>query len=651
MKISKIASSAIISISSFILIGCGGSSNSSNEYGKTVKKVEITASDAYVVGFKKINPAVLETKDKNYSFTDVNNGEVIFTIPANVSLDKNITFYIPGDALVDTDGNGKLSDKDQEIRMPLITKEAGSVANPIATAALLAGDEAAYQAAKTFDPVQAKKDLILNPDDNKTKALVVLSEGIAFLGKEAKTKGKDPLTVVKDVNTSVVKDLNTSAAVDVNSTLEIALTPAATSIGMDVNSTVISKVEKVTKVIDTAAKLVKEAKSKGLGEDEIKKLADELVKPIIAVSDGNVSLADTIVTKLNDINVSEINTTKLSDVISKDINVSTLLPPNPEAIEIIKEKEHEENITETTETTKKFKDILSDVLKVNYAIIGDKNVSLKADNTFGTVVLPADGNYSKYENITLEALCLTNGEYDTSLKLNITKGSAYVSVYVPEVIIKCEADEKPETVIEKGTKIAIDTNVAALSDYKGIATVDETLDNKDLSVSLDTIKDKIVKDSKKIESFEAKLTDYLSKSGDYNITLEIKNGDKESKVTGEVIISDEMIKLEKAKERLMHYYDDTYMLITQNEGDINATDFTGVSIKSYTDYPVIVAFNNDGEDTSAGGTMYVYDDNFDEDNAFLKINFQGKYKDKNVTIYYRGDEFNTTFTNGDVHLK
>ena len=114
-------------------------------------------------------------------------------------------------------------------------------------------------------------------------------------------------------------------------------------------------------------------------------------------------------------------------------------------------------------------------------------------------------------------------------------------------------------------------------------------------------------------------------------------------------ITDPLAEIKKVMDKLASYYTDPIVLYAF-PGEVNATEFTGVTIKNYGDEWAVVAFKNLGEDTSAGGTMYVYDDNFDKDNAFLKITYQGKYADKNVTIYYKGDEFNTTFQNGDVHL-
>ena len=114
-------------------------------------------------------------------------------------------------------------------------------------------------------------------------------------------------------------------------------------------------------------------------------------------------------------------------------------------------------------------------------------------------------------------------------------------------------------------------------------------------------------------------------------------------------IRDKYADVKEAVDRLKTYYTDPEVLRVGN-GETNATSYKGVTVKGYAADDSVVAFQNLGEDTSAGGTMYVYDDNDDKDNAFVKVTFQGKYKDQNITIYYKGDEFNTTMKEGDVHL-
>jgi hypothetical protein len=77
MKLSKIASVALISSAAF-LIGCGGGGSSSGEQNATVseKNVTIKAADAYVVSLP--TPATLTIGNEEFNTTNVNNGTITF---------------------------------------------------------------------------------------------------------------------------------------------------------------------------------------------------------------------------------------------------------------------------------------------------------------------------------------------------------------------------------------------------------------------------------------------------------------------------------------------------------------------------------------------------------------------------------------------
>jgi len=358
MKISKIASLVLVSSAAF-LIGCGGSSSSSSSdvnqtdvnQTETVtdanQTVTIKASDAYVVALP--SPATLKVGGQEFNTTDVNNGTITFTIPANITLD-NTEFDVPGDAIVDADGDGKLSIDDQVIRMPLKTMEAGSIANPIATAALSRGDNEAYTAAKSFDPVEAKKQLILNPNDTKTKALVAISDGIAFLASEAKKNGKDPLEVVKAVNTDIVQQVASNPDVvttqDITDVVQQVVTPAAEVAGVD-SAQVAQKVENVVQIIEKAAEVVQAAKDKGI--DNIDDLVESLTITAVAVSDADADIT-TLITHLDTIQeqVASGENVDVEDIASQIANnVKEIISEDPNVAQAIAN----ENNEQTTETT------------------------------------------------------------------------------------------------------------------------------------------------------------------------------------------------------------------------------------------------------------------------------------------------------------
>jgi hypothetical protein len=206
MKISSVASIILAgSIAVFTGCGGGGGSSSSTAGGETTKNVMIEASDANVIDLSQ-SPATAECNGNTYDSKNVNNGVITFSnIPTSCNLD-NILFKVPGDAIVDTDGDGKLSENDHVIRMALKTKGAGTVANPLTTLALENNDMATFELVKHFNPVKAKLALIKGEGDEKLKALVAASDVIADLIKSAKTKGVDVTEVLKKVDVKVVKE-------------------------------------------------------------------------------------------------------------------------------------------------------------------------------------------------------------------------------------------------------------------------------------------------------------------------------------------------------------------------------------------------------------------------------------------------------------
>jgi len=210
----------------------------------------------------------------------VKNGVITFTVPTNADVTA-AEFYVPENAIVDIDGDGKLSIKDQVIRMPLRTRGERNVANPIATAALARDDNKTFEAAKNFDPVKAKKQLILNPNNSKTKAFVAISDGIAELVKKAKEKGIDSKEVIKEVNTEIVQQVVSDPEMvttqNITDVVQEVVKTAAEKVQVDTME-VAQKVQKVIEVIETAAQAVKEGKVD----------PEKALVAIVAVSDADL---------------------------------------------------------------------------------------------------------------------------------------------------------------------------------------------------------------------------------------------------------------------------------------------------------------------------------------------------------------------------
>jgi hypothetical protein len=193
--------------------------------------------------------------------------------------------------MVDIDGDGKLSDKDQVIRMPLETRDINSIANPIATAALAQNDNKTYELVKNFDPVKAKTQLIAHPDDNKTKVLVLVSDTIALLANDAKNNKKNSDKIIKNVNINIIKQIksNPKITTETNDT-DIAqeMTESVDNSSVDITK-ITQKVKNVMDTIKEAGEVVKIAKTKNKSAEEIKKLENNLTVSVLSVSDGNVS--------------------------------------------------------------------------------------------------------------------------------------------------------------------------------------------------------------------------------------------------------------------------------------------------------------------------------------------------------------------------
>ncbi len=253
-----------------------GSGNSDN-----TKSAKVRASDAYVVSLQ--SAATIKVGSQEFKTTSVEeNGTVVFKgIPKDLNL-SNATVYIPKDAIVDTDGDGVLSEKDQIIRMPLKAKGIEGVANPLATLALEHNDTEAYEKFKNFDPVKAKIDLIKNPDNDKVKALVAISDAVALLVKEAKGKDKNVTEIMQKIKLALVKDIaeKNETASDVQEAVIDTIDDAAQEAGVSEDN-ITKKVADVLKVIDTVHETI--------ANEDSNITAHQAVAAVIAVSDADAN--------------------------------------------------------------------------------------------------------------------------------------------------------------------------------------------------------------------------------------------------------------------------------------------------------------------------------------------------------------------------
>jgi hypothetical protein len=195
MKKLKLISSLSLALGAILFTGCGGGSGGSS--GTT-----ITASDGYVV---KLNqPAVAYCGDRTYKVQDVNGNKITFNLEGNDP--SKCIFYIPQDAYVDTNNNGRFDDYDVISRMPLSIIGKG-VANPLSTAVSVVYFNDLYQIQvnptaanfwsdgkqymfNDFDPVKMKKEILTQEYINhRDLFLVLLSDGIADSVKIAEKDG------------------------------------------------------------------------------------------------------------------------------------------------------------------------------------------------------------------------------------------------------------------------------------------------------------------------------------------------------------------------------------------------------------------------------------------------------------------------------
>ena len=311
MKLSSVAS-IVLAGSIAVFTGCGGGSSSSSSTAEKTKNVTIEASDAGVVNLP--TPAKMVIGGKEYTTKNVNNGVITFKVPSSVD-DKKAEFLVPGDAIVDTDGDGKLSKKDHTIRMALKTIGSGTVANPLTTLALAKGDMATFELVKNFNPVKAKLALIKGEGDEKLKALVSASDVIADLMKSAKTKGVDTAEVLKKVDVKVVKEVAEGKVTDTK-TLTESLTKEAAVVAGTTTEELTKKAEEIVQTIEKA----KEAVKKGVS-------ATEALIAVIAVSDAGVD-ATSAITALESGDVSSVissivEDSKVADIISEETKPET----------------------------------------------------------------------------------------------------------------------------------------------------------------------------------------------------------------------------------------------------------------------------------------------------------------------------------------
>ncbi|NPA54791.1 MAG: hypothetical protein GXO40_00310 [Epsilonproteobacteria bacterium] len=573
-KISKIASMMLVG-SVFAFVGCGGGSSSSDNTTADNTTADnttttIIASDAYVVGLA--TPATVTINGVEYKSQDVVNGKITFTIPANADV-TNATFDVPGDAIVDTDGDGQLSAKDQVIRMPLQTKGAGSVANPIATAALLKNDMEAFDAAKDFDPVESKKELITklanDPDSVETKklqALVAVSDSVADLAKQAQDKGVDPETVLKSVDTQVVKEVvQNPQSVDLTEVVTQTVEPAATVAGVDPQE-ITNKVQNTIEVMQTTAEAIKAGTIKD---------ADEALKAVLAVSDAGVDPEavkeavqsgdlDAVIEQIpTDPKVQEAlqqlqkeqNGEDMTEGSDENTDVTDNTDENTDEMDNTDENSDEMDDTSMTyvpTTTTTTTPTLLDKLTVTSVKFGDKKVAVQ-NNQFSAELDKDTTLADDYANISLDATCsATFTKSNLTFAVSFKKDGKYVGIAIQPISVKCVSGEKPVTTVPVGAKVGIETNAAgviaafddaglSVTQSNGVTTylanVDQNLVNNDLGVKIDTLENALTSDSNSISTFVDKLNSYLATLGTYQAIVAISDDDSSTSddtITGSV---------------------------------------------------------------------------------------------------------------------
>ncbi len=250
------------------LTGCGG--GGSNDNGGSDKQVKVKASDAYVV--KLETNATAEYNGHVYTSNTVDaQGQIIFNVPKDFN--ESMAYYkIPKDAYVDVNMNGKWDANDTHIRMGLKAK-GNFVANPIGTVILEQEnpDMELYKQFENFDPVEAKKDIIKNPENHKLMAKIIAADSIAFAIKEATDNHKDAHAFCKTIRVDVLKniDSNSSDGNDMVTLVNDLLAKA--NINKD---KIIDKAQNELKTIDNIHKKY------GNGEQE------QAIKDLIKFTDG-----------------------------------------------------------------------------------------------------------------------------------------------------------------------------------------------------------------------------------------------------------------------------------------------------------------------------------------------------------------------------
>ena len=248
------------------------------------KEVKIKASDAYVVALP--TAATLKVGNKEYKSTHVEaNGTIVFDIPKGVDLSK-AKITIPNDAIVDADGDGKLSEGDQIIRMALHTKGNATIANPITTAALEKNASTVFDKIKDFDPVAAKEKLIQNPQDEHLKKLVAVSEAIAFIAHQSQKNDIDPAKALEKIDFDKLKEIieNNTTLEESKDLLSQLFKDAEEEAGTEEN--IERKIDKIMNIIQKGHEKYKNAEEK-----EKKVMKKRALLAVLAMSDADVDEA------------------------------------------------------------------------------------------------------------------------------------------------------------------------------------------------------------------------------------------------------------------------------------------------------------------------------------------------------------------------
>jgi hypothetical protein len=282
----KLSTALIISAAS-ILIGCGGGGSSSQSDTTILKTQETTikASDAYVV--KLITPATAVCANgKTYTTTTVEDGNVTFELDADVD-PNSCKYYIPDDAIVDTDGDGVYSSADLPIRMPLSIEGTG-VANPLTTTAMENNDITTLVKSKNFDPVEAKAKL-LQENNTTLEALVAASDAIADLVNAAKEQNVSVKKVLQNIDTSALKELETG---EVNATelVKQLIEPVTNA-----NPELADDAQKVMVKVETETQLINQLKEH-IQQDHIDH--KEALALILMATDGDANVSALLDTNL-----------------------------------------------------------------------------------------------------------------------------------------------------------------------------------------------------------------------------------------------------------------------------------------------------------------------------------------------------------------